>query len=76
MKLAKFMESQGAALLILTFLTLCGLGVWLRTGDKWVAEIFSAALLTAIQHKPGGIIKKEDEEVDSKNSISKIRAVS
>jgi hypothetical protein len=44
-----FLASEAGHVAVLSGFTLLGIAVWLKTGDKWLAEIFSAALLYSMR---------------------------
>lgn len=58
----RFLERQGGHVLMLFLLTLLSMGIWVYTGDKWLVQMFGAALLVAIQPGSGGG-KKLDNDV-------------
>ena len=47
-----FLEREGGHVAVLGFFTLVAIGVWMKTNDKYLVEMFAGALLLAM--KGGG----------------------
>ena len=52
-----FLEREAGHIVILSGLTLIAIGVWLKTGDKYLVEMFAGALLLAMRGGAGGATK-------------------
>jgi hypothetical protein len=44
-----FLEREAGHVSVLGFFTLVAIGVWMRTGDKYLVEMFGGALLLSMK---------------------------